>query len=69
MKEVKKMDIGMEECIDKLKGIACILSIMSEATDVNMIWNNWALYLLYREMYENIKKIEESMKKDKVEEN
>lgn len=50
--------IEIEEIANSLKGVASILSTMSEATDGSIIWNEWAIYLLYKELNEDIKKLE-----------
>ena len=44
---------------NSLKGVASVLSTMSEVPEGSMIWNEWVLHLLYKELKENIKKLEE----------
>ena len=47
-----------------------MLSTMSEVPEGSMIWNEWALYLLYKELDEDIRKLEEiaNCKDDDIEE-
>lgn len=52
------MNVEIEKIINSLKGVASVLSTMSEVPDGSMIWNEWALHLLYKELDENIKKLE-----------
>ena len=53
------MNIEIEKVANSLKGVASVLSTMSEVHEGSMIWNEWALHLLYKELEENIKKLEE----------
>lgn len=53
------MNIEIEKVTNSLKGVASVLSTMSEVPEGSMIWNEWALHLLYKELKENIKKLEE----------
>ena len=53
------MNIEIEEIANSLKGVASVLSTMSEGAEGSMIWNEWALYLLYKELDEDIRKLEE----------
>lgn len=53
------MNVEIEKIANSLKGVASILSTMSEVPEGSMIWNEWALYLLYKELDENIRKLEE----------
>ena len=53
------MNIEIEKVANSLKGVASILSTMSEVPDGSMIWNEWALHLLYKELDENIRRLEE----------
>jgi len=52
------MNIEIEKIANSLKGVASVLSTMSEVPEGSMIWNEWALHLLYKELDENIKKLE-----------
>jgi len=52
------MFIEIEKIANSLKGVASVLSTMSEVPEGGMIWNEWALHLLYKELDENIKKLE-----------
>jgi len=52
------MFIEIEKIANSLKGVASVLSTMSEVPEGSMIWNEWALHLLYKELDENIKKLE-----------
>lgn len=52
------MNVEIEKIINSLKGVASVLSTMSEVPNGSMIWNEWALHLLYKELDENIKKLE-----------
>ena len=53
------MNIEIEKVANSLKGVASVLSTMSEVPDGSMIWNEWALHLLYKELDENIIRLEE----------
>ena len=53
------MNIEIEKVANSLKGVASVLSTMSEVPDGSMIWNEWALHLLYKELDENIRRLEE----------
>ena len=53
------MNIEIEKVVNSLKGVASVLSTMSEVPEGSMIWNEWALHMLYKELEENIKKLEE----------
>ena len=53
------MNIEIEKVTNSLKGVASVLSTMSEVPEGSMIWNEWALHMLYKELEENIKKLEE----------
>lgn len=53
------MNIEVEKITNSLKGVASVLSTMSEVPEGSMIWNEWALHLLYKELDENIRKLEE----------
>ena len=53
------MNIEIEKVANSLKGVASVLSTMREVPEGSMIWNEWALHLLYKELEENIKKLEE----------
>ena len=53
------MNIEIEKIANSLKGVASVLSTMSEIPKGSMIWNEWALHLLYKELDENIKMLEE----------
>ena len=53
------MNIEIEKIANSLKGVASVLSTMSEVSEGSMIWNEWALYLLYKELDEDIRKLEE----------
>lgn len=53
------MNIEIEKIVNSLKGVASVLSTMSEVPEGSMIWNEWALYLLYKELDEDIRKLEE----------
>ncbi len=53
------MNVEIEKIANSLKGVASVLSTMSEVPEGSMIWNEWALHLLYKELDENIKKLEE----------
>ena len=53
------MNIEIEKVANSLKGVASVLSTMSEVPEGSMIWNEWALHLLYKELEESIKKLEE----------
>lgn len=52
------MNIEIEKIANSLKGVASVLSTMSEVPEGSMIWNEWALHLLYKELDDNIKKLE-----------
>ena len=56
------MDIEMEKIANSLKGIASILSAMGEVPKGSMIWSEWAMHLLYKELSEDIEKLEEIAK-------
>lgn len=58
------MNIEIEKIANSLKGIASVLSTMSEVPKGSMIWNEWALLLLYKELDENIKKLEAIVNKE-----
>lgn len=58
------MNIQLEKITNSLKGVASVLSTMSEVPDGSMIWNEWALHLLYKELAENIEKLEAITYKD-----
>lgn len=60
------MNIELEKVTNSLKGVASVLSTMSEVPDGSMIWNEWALHLLYKEVAENIEKLEEMAYGEKV---
>lgn len=47
------MYIEMEETTNSLKGVASVLLTMSEVLNGSMIWNEWALHLLYKELAED----------------
>lgn len=47
---------------NSLKGIASILATMSEVPKGSMIWSEWAMHLLYKELSEDIEKLEEIAK-------
>lgn len=53
------MNVEIEKIANSLKGVASVLSTMSEVPEGSMIWNEWALHLLYKELDENVKKLEE----------
>ena len=53
------MNVEIEKIANSLKGVASVLSTMGEVPEGSMIWNEWALYLLYKELDEDIKKLEE----------
>ena len=53
------MNIEIEKVVNLLKGVASVLSTMSEVPKGSMMWNEWALHLLYKELDENIRKLEE----------
>lgn len=40
----------LETISNSLKGVSSILLMMSEAPDGSMIWHEWSLDLLYREV-------------------
>lgn len=62
------MNIELEKIANSLKGVASVLSTMSEVPEGCMIWNEWAMHLLYKELSENIEKLEEiAYRKDNVE--
>ncbi len=64
------MNIELEKITNSLKGVASVLSTMSEIPDGSMIWNEWALYLLFKELSEIIYKLEDILQeKDSVKEN
>lgn len=52
------MKIELEKIVNSLKGVASVLSTMSEIPEGSMIWNEWALHLLYKELNEDINKLE-----------
>jgi len=52
------MYIEIEKITNSLKGVASVLSTMSEVPNGSMIWNVWALHLLYRELALDIEKLE-----------
>lgn len=52
------MFIEIEKIANSLKGVASVLSTMSEVPKGSMIWNEWALHLLYKELDEDIKELE-----------
>lgn len=53
------MNIEIEKIANSIKGVASVLSTMSEVPEGSMIWNEWALHLLYKELDENIRKLED----------
>lgn len=59
----------MEEITNSLKGVASVLSTMSEVPNGSMIWNEWALHLLYKELAEDIEKLEQIANIEESEEN
>ncbi len=61
------MNIEIEKVANSLKGVASVLSTMSEVPEGSMIWNEWALHLLYKELEGNIKKLEEMANGDDAE--
>lgn len=52
------MDAKLEKIANSLKGIASILSTMSEVPRGSITWNEWALHLLYEELDEDIRTLE-----------
>ena len=52
------MNVRMERITNSLKGVASMLATMSEVPMGNMIWNEWALNLLYKELAESIYELE-----------
>lgn len=64
------MNVEIEKIANSLKGVASVLSTMSEVPEGSIIWNEWALYLLYKELDEDIRKLEEivNCKDDDIEE-
>ena len=52
------MNVEIEKIANSLKGIASVLSTMSEVPKGSMIWNEWAMHLLYKELAEDIEKLE-----------
>lgn len=61
------MNVEIEKIANSLKGVASVLSTMSEVPEGSMIWNEWALHLLYKELDENIKKLEEMTNRNNAE--
>lgn len=61
------MYVEIEKIANSLKGVASVLSTMSEVPEGSMIWNEWALHLLYKELDENIKKLEEMTNRNNAE--
>lgn len=57
------MYIEMEETTNSLKGVASVLSTMSEVPNGSMIWN------LYKELAEDIEKLEQIANIEESEEN
>lgn len=53
------MNLEIEKVTNSIKGVAGMLSAMSEVADGSMIWNEWVLYLLYKDLSECIEKLEE----------
>ena len=64
------MNVEIEKIANSLKGVASVLSTMGEVPEGSIIWNEWALYLLYKELDEDIRKLEEivNCKDDDIEE-
>jgi len=52
------MEKELEKVNYSLKGVASILLMMSEVPYGSMIWSEWALDLLYRELKECINMLE-----------
>lgn len=53
------MQIELEKIIHSLKGVASILSIMSEIPKGNLLWQEWAFQLLLDILSRCIKSLEE----------
>ena len=53
------MFIEIGKIVNSLKGVASVLSTMNEVAEGSMIWNEWAFHLLYKELDEDIRKLEE----------
>lgn len=53
------MNTEIENIANTLKGVACILSSMSEVPQGSMVWNEFAMHLLCDSIEECVKKLEE----------
>lgn len=56
------MNVEIEKITNSLKGIASILFALSEVPKGTIIWNEWAMYLLNKELSEDIEKLEKIAK-------
>lgn len=52
------MHVGIEKVANSLKGVASIIASMSEVPAGGIIWNEWALDLLNKELTESIEQLE-----------
>lgn len=52
------MYVQLEIIANSLKGVASIISTMSEVPDGSFVWNEWAMGLLYKELSKNIEQLE-----------
>ena len=59
------MHMQLEIIANSLKGVASILSMMSEVPEGTFVWNEWAMELLYKELSLNIEKLEEIALREK----
>lgn len=57
--EVFSVDtIKLENVTNALKGVASVLATMSEVSGGSMIWNEWALHILYEDVRECVEELE-----------
>lgn len=63
------MYMQLEIIANSLKGVASIISAMSEVPEGTFVWNEWAMDLLYKELSTNIEKLEKiALRENEVEE-
>lgn len=58
------MNVELEEIGNRLKGVASVLSMMSECPKGDITWSEWALQLLHNELAGCIGELEEIASKE-----
>lgn len=58
------MNVELEEIGNRLKGVASVLSIMSECPKGDIAWSEWALQLLHNELAACIGELEDLARKE-----